>query len=58
MTYMDQPFLMLEGGQDSIECWLNTDKKLHLYEDILPLFGFDGNRLTASAERIYHVYSL
>ena len=59
MKYMDQPFLMLEGGQDSIEYWLNTDKELHLYEDILPLFGFaNGNRLTASAERIYHVYSL
>ena len=40
MKYMDERFPKLEGGQDSIEYWLHTDKELHLYEDILPLFGF------------------
>lgn len=40
MKYMDEWFLTLECGQDSIEYWLHTDKELHLYEDILPLYGF------------------
>ena len=36
MKYMDEQFLMLEGGQDSIECTSFTlNKELHLYEDTL-----------------------
>ena len=37
---MDERFLTLEGGRDSTEYWLQTDKEVDLYEDILPLFGF------------------
>ena len=40
MKDMDEWFLTLEGGQDSIKYRLHTNKELHLYEDILPLYGF------------------
>ena len=46
MKYMDEWFLTLEGDQDSIEYWLHTDNELHLYEDILPLYGFGNPSVT------------
>lgn len=46
MKYMDEWFLMLECGQDSIEYWLHIDKELHLHEDILPLYGFANPSVT------------
>lgn len=46
MKYMDEWFLTLEYGKYSIEYWLHTDKKLHLYEDIPPLYDFANPSVT------------
>lgn len=46
MKYMDEWFLTLECGQDSIKYWLHTDKELNLYENIFPLYGLANPSVT------------